>query len=192
MNFVVYCHIFPHICIILVVITNVPNDFGDFLNNPLSSGFNSVWQKTPSVSIFDFSGGGKRSWEEQKRWAGAPTPLGRATRALSAFRSPFRFNFHATDSSWPKTDYIRFPRHVSWIGGGVDRKHIKRESAGRRRRRSEGGTAAGIASGWLHPPPARASSTPSHLPLFNLLANMMCEAIYHFPMMYCTSMSLFE
>lgn len=30
--------------------------FGDFLNNPLSSGFNSVWQKTPSVSIFDFPG----------------------------------------------------------------------------------------------------------------------------------------
>ena len=56
MNFVVYCHIFPHICIILVVITNVLNDFGDFLNNPLSSGFNFVWQKTPSVSIFDFPG----------------------------------------------------------------------------------------------------------------------------------------
>ena len=56
MNFVVYCHIFPHICIILVVITNVLNDFGDFLNNPLSSGFNSVRQKTPFVSIFDFSG----------------------------------------------------------------------------------------------------------------------------------------
>ena len=30
--------------------------FGDFLNNPLSSGSNSVWQKTPSVSIFDFPG----------------------------------------------------------------------------------------------------------------------------------------
>ena len=29
---------------------------GDFLNNPLSSGFNSVWQKRPSVSIFAFSG----------------------------------------------------------------------------------------------------------------------------------------
>jgi hypothetical protein len=29
--------------------------FGDFPNNPLSSGFNSVWQKTPSVSIFGFS-----------------------------------------------------------------------------------------------------------------------------------------
>ena len=56
MNFVVYCHILPHICIILVVITNALNDFGDFLNNPLSSGFNSVWQKRPSVSIFDFSG----------------------------------------------------------------------------------------------------------------------------------------
>ena len=53
MNFVVYCHIF---CIILVVITNILNDFGDFLNNPLSSGFNSVWQKRPFVSIFEFSG----------------------------------------------------------------------------------------------------------------------------------------
>jgi hypothetical protein len=28
--------------------------FGDFLNNHLSSGFNSLWQKTPYVSIFDF------------------------------------------------------------------------------------------------------------------------------------------
>ena len=35
MNFVVYCHIFQYIFIILVVITNVLNDFGDFLNNPL-------------------------------------------------------------------------------------------------------------------------------------------------------------
>ena len=56
MNFVVYSHIFPHICILLVVITNVLNDFGDFLNNPLSSGFNSVLQKRPSFSIFDFPG----------------------------------------------------------------------------------------------------------------------------------------
>jgi hypothetical protein len=29
---------------------------GDFLNNPLSSGYNFGWQKTPSVSIFDFPG----------------------------------------------------------------------------------------------------------------------------------------
>ena len=56
MNFVVYCHIFPHICIILVVITNILNAFGDFLNNPLSSGFNSVLQKRPSFSIFEFTG----------------------------------------------------------------------------------------------------------------------------------------
>ena len=56
MNFVVYCHILPHIFIILVVITNGLNDFGDFLNNPLLFGFNSVWQERPSVSIFDFSG----------------------------------------------------------------------------------------------------------------------------------------
>ncbi len=56
MNFVVYCHIFQHICIILVVITNVLNDFGDFLNNPLSFGSNSVWQNTPLFSVFDFPG----------------------------------------------------------------------------------------------------------------------------------------
>src|SRR4051812_37355672 len=56
MNFVVYCHIFSHICIILVVITIVLNDFGDFLSNPLSSSSNSYWQKRPYVSIFYFSG----------------------------------------------------------------------------------------------------------------------------------------
>jgi hypothetical protein len=31
-------------------------DFGDFLNNPLSSSFNYVWQKIPFVSVFDFQG----------------------------------------------------------------------------------------------------------------------------------------
>jgi hypothetical protein len=56
-------------------------------------------------------------------------------------------------------------------------------------------------------PPPRGFSSPSpqraapphqnpkhhlHLPLFNLLANMMCIAIYHFSMIYCVSMSLFE
>jgi hypothetical protein len=56
MNFLIYCHIFPHICIILVVITNVFNDLGDFLNNFLSSSFNSVRQKTPSVSTFNITG----------------------------------------------------------------------------------------------------------------------------------------
>ncbi len=30
--------------------------FGDFLNNPLSSGSNYVWQKTHLFSIFDFPG----------------------------------------------------------------------------------------------------------------------------------------
>ena len=29
---------------------------GDFLNNPLSSGSNFVWQETPLFSVFDFSG----------------------------------------------------------------------------------------------------------------------------------------
>lgn len=30
--------------------------FRDFLNNPLSPGSNSVWQKTPLFSVFDFPG----------------------------------------------------------------------------------------------------------------------------------------
>jgi hypothetical protein len=28
--------------------------FGDFVNNPLSSGSNFVWQKMPLFSLFDF------------------------------------------------------------------------------------------------------------------------------------------
>jgi hypothetical protein len=45
---------FPHICILSNVISMFYIVFGDFLNNHLSSGFNSLWQKTPYVSIFDF------------------------------------------------------------------------------------------------------------------------------------------
>jgi hypothetical protein len=30
--------------------------FGDFLNNPLSFGSNSVWQKMPLLSVFGFLG----------------------------------------------------------------------------------------------------------------------------------------
>jgi hypothetical protein len=30
--------------------------FGDFLNNPLSAGSNSVWQKTLLSSVFDIPG----------------------------------------------------------------------------------------------------------------------------------------
>ena len=121
MIFVVYCHIFPHICIILVVITDVLNDFGDFLNNPLSSGFNSVWQKTPSVSIFDFSEATGLGIEQtqsprfgifktndmellkEAKGAGktkiGPVAGGRATRCLLGLRRLFRFNFRATDLS---------------------------------------------------------------------------------------------
>jgi hypothetical protein len=36
------CSLLPHICIILVIIISVINDFGDFLNNPLSLGSNYV------------------------------------------------------------------------------------------------------------------------------------------------------
>ena len=119
------CSLLPHICIILVVITNVLNDFGDFLNNPLSSGFNSVLQKRPSFSIFEFTGATglgieqtqspcfrnfeTDNMESLKEAKGAgkrkieglahPPPLGAPPGLFSAFRSPFRFNFSATDSS---------------------------------------------------------------------------------------------
>ena len=124
MNFVVYCHIFPHIFIILVVISIVLNDFGDFLNNPLSSGFNSVWQKRPSVSIFEFSGATGLGIEQtqsprfrnfemsdmeslkeakgagkRERGPVVRPPPGSATRCLLGLRGPFRLNFRATDSS---------------------------------------------------------------------------------------------
>ena len=139
MNFVVYFHIFPHICILLVVIINVLNAFGDFLNNPLSFGFNYVWQKRPYVSIFDFSGATglgieqtqsprfrnfeKDDMESLKEAKGAgkrerdglarPPPLG-APPGL--FRpSEARFASIFVPPTWfdLKTSYIRVPRCVS-------------------------------------------------------------------------------
>jgi hypothetical protein len=63
----------------------------------------------------------------------------------------------------------------------------------------ERGNTIRIAFGGLHPHPAwsssaslSTSSSPSSSNLCNILANMMCEAIYHFPMMISTSLSMFE
>jgi hypothetical protein len=58
MNFVVYCCIFPHICMLYNIISMFYIDFGDFLNNVLSFGFNSLWQNTFLLS---------RSYEIRKR-----------------------------------------------------------------------------------------------------------------------------
>jgi hypothetical protein len=70
----------------------------------------------------------------------------------------------------------------------------------------EGENAAGITSGrLLHPPSGVSintivkistypspSTARSHHPHCNLLANMIDDAIYSFPMIYCVPMSLFE
>jgi hypothetical protein len=74
--------------------------------------------------------------------------------------------------------------------GAGDQKHINGESAGHRRQRLEGETLSGS-------PPV--DSTPSGVvflininnspssALCNLSANMMYDAIYWFPMIYCIS-----
>jgi hypothetical protein len=49
-----YGHILPHIFILYNIISMFFDVFWDFLNNPLSFGYNSVWQKTPLFSVFDF------------------------------------------------------------------------------------------------------------------------------------------
>ena len=134
-NFVVYCHLFPHICIILVVITNVLNAFGDFLNNPLSSGFNSVLQKRPSFSIFDFPGvtglgieqtqsPGFGNFEtddmellKEEKGAGKrergpvahPTPLGTPPGVFRPFEARFASIFVPPTWFDLKTSYIRVP-----------------------------------------------------------------------------------
>jgi hypothetical protein len=55
MNFALYYNEFPHICNIYDDIYMFYDVLGDFLNNPLSSGSNSVWQKMPPFSVFDIT-----------------------------------------------------------------------------------------------------------------------------------------
>ena len=56
MNFVVYCHIFQHICILFTVISIFYIDFWGFSNDPLYLGYNSAEQENPVLCIFDFQG----------------------------------------------------------------------------------------------------------------------------------------
>ena len=132
-------------------------------------------QKRPSFSIFEFTGATGLEIEQtqsprfrifktddmellkEARGAGKtkrgglarPPPLGAPPKAFWA--SDVRFASIFVPSTWfdLKTAYIRFPRRVSRTYGGGDRKHQNRESAGRRRRKIGGGTAAGITSGRL-------------------------------------------
>ena len=94
MNFVVYCHIFQHICILFNVISMFYIDFWGFSNDPLYLGYNSAEQENPVLCIFNFQGpswtqkdlgffekhffGNTRSWSTWTTWGGQvawPTPL---------------------------------------------------------------------------------------------------------------------
>jgi hypothetical protein len=80
------------------------------------------------------------------------------------------------------------------MDGGRDRKRRNREIEVRCHRSSEGGNATGITSGLLHPPPASSSSTwtSSSKPHYNLLTNIMFDAIYYIPVIYCIAMPCAE
>jgi hypothetical protein len=94
--------------------------FGDFLNNPLSRGFNSVLQKIPFVSIFDILGDTELEKQQRqrprfgffaklakvghqeinglgKRPSGAPSLYGRATWGLSHLERLVRLNISPTE-----------------------------------------------------------------------------------------------
>jgi hypothetical protein len=90
-------------------------------------------------------------------------------------------------------------------GGGGEIKNTETEPVDYHRRRLEGGNTARITSGrLLHPlsgvsinTTVKISTSPSpstarsHHPHCNILANMMYDVIYLFPMIYCVPMSLF-
>jgi hypothetical protein len=123
--------------------------------------------------------------------------------------SPSWLRFHRSSSLWLRPDLkhtIKGYPCGSRREVGRDRKHQNRESVGYHRRRLEGVNTARITSGrLLHPPSGvsinttvNISTSPSpstarsHHPHCNLLENMMYDAIYSFPMIYCVPMSLFE
>ena len=56
MNFIIYCCIFPHICILYKVIFMFYNVLWGFFVDPLSLVFNSAEQENPILCIFKFQG----------------------------------------------------------------------------------------------------------------------------------------
>jgi hypothetical protein len=53
-NYANYYNEFPYMCNIYYDIYMFYVVLGDFINNPISSGSNYVWQKTPLFSVFAF------------------------------------------------------------------------------------------------------------------------------------------
>ena len=77
------------------------------------------------------------SREAQKRPGGAPSPLGRATCALSPLDLPICWFFSPTSFVWPKNYYIKTP----WgFLGGRRRRNTKTPKQRLYRRRLEGET----------------------------------------------------
>ena len=56
MNFVIYCHIFQHICILFNVTSMFYIDFWGFSKVSLYLGYNSAEQENPVLCIFNFQG----------------------------------------------------------------------------------------------------------------------------------------
>ena len=108
---------------------------------------------------------------------------GRVRDPLFAPVAPMPSIFLLPSVSWPKNDYIKGPLAFSRRRRHGETKPRNRETEGCRRRRSEGGNAAGITPGGLHPPPACSSSTSTarSAPSLhcNLLANTMYDAILY-------------
>jgi hypothetical protein len=109
-------------------------------------------------------------------------------------------------SSWPKTYYKKAPPAGHEGRWWRDQKHQNRESVGCHRRRLEEEMPSESSPEGSSIPPfgvsinttVKISTSPSpstarsHHPHYNLLANMMYDAIYSFPMIYCFPMYLFE
>jgi hypothetical protein len=102
-------------------------DFGGFLNDPLSFGFNTAKQIFLYLHVFDFQGpferqtfchilfsGNRRPWEEvnggatKQELGGHHTGphVGHMVSPISSLEHCFDAILESTDSCWPKTDYI--------------------------------------------------------------------------------------
>jgi hypothetical protein len=162
-NFIVYCYIFQHIYILWDFIIRVCIDFGDFPNNPLSLGFNTLCHKSFFLAFLTFqelrdSKKGKVREHgleilRQIKWdkMGHQEVNGMHMRPGGVVSLPV----HATSTrlrsvplmssvfawfylSWPKTIYLKVPLGVHERRRQRNTKNIKQRLQEVARGRSEG------------------------------------------------------
>jgi hypothetical protein len=134
MNFVVYCCIIQHIYMLWDVIIMFCIHLGYLSNNPFSSGFNSLWQKTLFLAFLTFqelrdSKKGKfrehgleilrrTSWTKvfhkhvnrlKMRTCGVVSHPGHATCTHLCLEHLMSSFFAWFSLSWPKTNYLKGP-----------------------------------------------------------------------------------